>query len=97
MMCKPLSEKVVMGLPLSILWGNILAEWMNRVPNDFPGIIGDEWTWYPLRRKNLVPGLLIDIEQTPLQGHPVLTSTLEPIWVETMPGVAETFQSVLTR
>ena len=28
---KLLTEKVVMGLPLSILWGNTLAEWVNLV------------------------------------------------------------------
>ena len=31
MICKLLTEKVVMGLPLSILWGNTLAGWVNMV------------------------------------------------------------------
>jgi len=31
MICKLLTEKVVMGLPLSILWGNTLDEWVNMV------------------------------------------------------------------
>jgi len=31
MICKLLTGKVVMGLPLSILWGNTIAEWVNMV------------------------------------------------------------------
>jgi len=42
MLCKLVTEKVVMGWPLSILWRNTLEEWVNLVQNDFPGIIGDE-------------------------------------------------------
>jgi len=52
MTCKQLTEKVVMGLPLSIMWRSTLAEWVNMVQNNFPGIIGEEWEWYPLRRYN---------------------------------------------
>ena len=48
MICKLLTEKVVIGLPLSILWGNTLEESINQPPNDFPGFIGDEREWYPL-------------------------------------------------
>jgi len=40
MICKLLTEKVVMWLPLLNLWGNTLDEWVNMVQNDFPGIIG---------------------------------------------------------
>jgi hypothetical protein len=43
MICRLLTEKVVMGLPLSILWRNTLAEWVNMVQNDSPGIISEEW------------------------------------------------------
>jgi len=32
--CKPLTEKVVMGLPLSIVWGNSLEELVNMAQND---------------------------------------------------------------
>jgi len=95
MICTLLTETVVMGLPLSILWGNMLAEWVNMVQNDLPGIIGEEWEWYPLQRHNSVPRRLIEIQKTPLQGHAALTSALEPILVVTMPGVAETFKSVI--
>ena len=50
MICTLLSEKVQMGLPLSILWGNTLGEWVNLAQNDFPGIIGNQREWYLLRR-----------------------------------------------
>jgi hypothetical protein len=47
MLCKLLTEKVVMGLPLSILWGNTLEEWVILADYDFPGIVGEEREWYP--------------------------------------------------
>jgi hypothetical protein len=49
MICKLLTEKVVMELPLSILWGNTLEEWVNLAQNNFPGILGDEREWYQLQ------------------------------------------------
>jgi hypothetical protein len=67
-MCKLLTERVVMGLPLSILWGNTLAEWVYMVLNDFPGIIGEEREWYPLQRYNSVRCRLIEIQRTPPRG-----------------------------
>jgi hypothetical protein len=42
MLCRLLTEKVVMGLPRSILWGNTLEEWVILARNDFPGIVGEE-------------------------------------------------------
>jgi len=48
--CKLPTEKVVMGLPLSIVWGNTIDKWVNMAPNDFPGIFTEEREWYPLRR-----------------------------------------------
>jgi len=42
MLCKLVTKKVVMGLPLSILWGNTLEEWVILAHNDFPGIVGEE-------------------------------------------------------
>jgi hypothetical protein len=42
-----------------------------------------------------VPFGLIQIKNTPLQGHPALTSTHELILVVTMPAIVETFKSVL--
>jgi len=41
MRCKLLTEKVVMRLLLSMLWGNTNAEWLSMVQNNFPGMIGD--------------------------------------------------------
>jgi hypothetical protein len=95
MLCKLVTEKVVMGLPLSILWGNTLEEWVILAHNDFPGIVGEEREWYPLQRLNSVPRRLLEIQSTPPHGHAALISALEPILVVTMPGVAETFKSVI--
>jgi hypothetical protein len=95
MLCKLLTEKVVMGLPLSILWRNSLKEWVILVDNDFPGIVSEEQKWYPLQRLNSVPGRLWEIQTTPHHGHPALLSAHEPILVATMPGVAETFKTVI--
>jgi SNF2 family DNA or RNA helicase len=95
MLCKLLTEKVVMGLPLSILWGNTLEEWVILEENDFPGIVGEEREWYLLQRLNSVPRRLLEIQTTPPHGHPALISAHEPILVVTMPGVAETFKSVI--
>ena len=95
MLCKLVTEKVAMGLPLSILWGNKYEEWVNLAQNDYLGLIGDELVWYPLRRQNSVPRRLFEIQSTPPQGHPALTAAFEPILVVTMPGFAETFKSVI--
>jgi SNF2 family DNA or RNA helicase len=45
MLCKLLTEKVVMELPPSILWGNTLDEWVILADNNFPGIVGEEREW----------------------------------------------------
>jgi len=95
MLCQLVTEKVVMGLPLSILWGNTLEEWVILANNDFPGIVGEEREWYLLQRLNSVPRRLLEIQSTPPHGHPALISALEPILVVTMPRVAETFKSVI--
>ena len=97
MLCNLVTEKVVMGLPLSILWGNTLKEWVILAHNDFPGIVGEEREWYALKRLNSVPHRLLNIKSTPPHRHPALISALEPILVVTMPGVAETFKSVIDK
>jgi len=61
MLCKFVTEKVVIGLPLSILWENTLQEWVILAQNNFPGIVGDEQEWYPLQRLNSVPCHLLEI------------------------------------
>jgi hypothetical protein len=63
--------------------------------NDFAGIVGEEREWYPLQRLNSVPRSLLEIQTTPPDGHPALISANDPILVVTMPGVAETFNSVI--
>ena len=95
MIRKQLTEKVVMGLLLSTLWGNTHEEWVSIAQKNFPGIIGEERAWYPLWRQNSVPHRFSKIQSTPLQGHTALISSFEPILVVTMPGVAETFKSVI--
>jgi len=95
MLCKLVTGKVVMGLPLSILWGNTLEEWVILAHNDFPSIVGKKRLWYPLQILNSVPLRLLEIQTTPPHGHPALVSALEPIMVVTMPGVAETFKTVI--
>jgi len=87
--------KAVMGLPLSILWGNTLDPWVNSAENDYPGIIGEEWKWYPLQRLNSGVRHLVEIQTTPAERHPALTLALALILVVTMPGVAEMFKSVI--
>jgi len=94
-LCKLVTAKVVMGLPLSILWGNTLEEWVILAHNDSPSIVGEEREWYLLQRLNAVPRRLLEIQSTPPQGYPALISGLEPILVITMPGVVETFKSVI--
>jgi hypothetical protein len=84
-----------MGLVLSILWGNTVADWVNMVQNVFPRIIVEEREWYALRKHNPVSRPLIEIQKTTPQWHPALTSTLEPILVVTIPGVTETFKTVI--
>ena len=55
MLCKLVTEKVVMGLPLSTLWGNNLVEWVILAHNGIPGIVDEERESYPLQRLNSVP------------------------------------------
>jgi len=93
MICKLRTENVVMGLLLSMLWGNTLEERVNMVENDNPGIIGENQEWYTLHRMNAVPCCHVEIQITPPQGHRMLTSALEQILMVTMPEVAETFKS----
>jgi len=45
MLSKLVTEKVVMGLPLSILWGNTLEEWVIMVHNDFRVIVAEARKW----------------------------------------------------
>jgi len=84
-----------MGLPLSILWGNTLNESVILVDNDFPSIVGAERKWYLLERSKSLPFRLFGIQATPPHGHPAHILAHEEIFVVTMPGVAETFKTVI--
>ena len=61
MLCKLVTEKVVMGLPLPILWGNTIDKWEILARNNFPGIVSEEREWYPLQRLNSEPHPFLDI------------------------------------
>ena len=74
--CKLLTEQVLVGLLPSILWGNTLNKWLNMAQNNYPGIFGEEWEWYLLLRLNSVPWNLLEIQSTPSLWHSVLTSAL---------------------
>jgi len=95
MLCKLVTKKVVMGLLLSILWGSTLEEWVILAHNNIAGIVGEGREWYPLQRLNSVPHCLLERQTTPPHGHPALISAHEPILVVTMPGVADTFKTVI--
>jgi hypothetical protein len=97
MLCKLLTEKVVLGLPLTILWRNTLEEWVILGHSDFPGIVGEEREWYLLQGLNSVPHLVLEIQTTPPCKHPALVSAHEPILVVTMPGVAQTIKTVIDK
>jgi hypothetical protein len=79
------------------VWGNTFEESVDLAQNNIPGIMGDEWEWYPLWRHNSVPRHLSEIQYTPLLGHPALTSAFEPILVTTIPRVAEALKSVVDK
>jgi hypothetical protein len=95
MLCKSVTEKVVMGLPLSILWGNTLEEWVILAHNDFLGIASEERECDSLQKLNSKPHRLWEILTTPPHGDPALISAHKPILVITMPGVVETFKTVI--
>jgi hypothetical protein len=95
MLRKLVTKKVVMGLPLSILLGNTLGECVILAHNDIRGIVGEELEWYWLQRLNSVHCRLLEIQTTPPHGHPAQVSALEHILVVTIPGVAETFKTVI--
>jgi hypothetical protein len=97
MLCKLVTEKVVIWLPQSILWGNTLQEWVILTFNDFPGIDRDEQKSYLLQRLNLVTRRLLEIQTTPPHGHPAHLSAHEPILIVTMPKVAETIKPVIDK
>jgi len=96
MISQLLTEKIVMWLLQTIIWRNTLEEWVDMGQTYHPGIIGEDEEWIPLQRLNSAPRRRqIKIHTTPPDWHPVLTLTVEPILVVTMPGVADTFKSVI--
>lgn len=77
------------------LSGKIPAQLVNMALSDVPGIIGEELQWYMFRRFNSVPRHLIQIQHTPLQGHPSPKSCSQPNLVLTMIRVQETFKNLI--
>ena len=97
MICKLRTEKVVMRLLLSIVWGNTIEYWVNIVQNNYPGIIGEPWEWQPLQRLNVVPRYHLEMQTTPPPGHSEFTSALEPLLVVANAGVGESFMRVIDK
>jgi hypothetical protein len=95
--CKFVTERVGIGLPMSIVWGNNLAQLLNMAPNDLSGMIGGKWKQYSLRRQNLLGCHCSEILSTQLLRHPVLKSAFQPVLVVTMLAVAERFKSVIDK
>jgi len=88
MICKLLTEKIVMGLSLFILCRTTLEGWVNQAQNNYPRIIGAERKWYLLQRLNWAARHPIQIQSTPPERHPALTAALVPVMPVTIPGVA---------
>jgi len=88
-------RKCIMGLPLSILRGKTLEEWVILACNNFAGIVGEEWQWYLLQRLNSGRYCLLEIQTTPPHRHLSLTPADDPILVVKLPGVAESFNTVI--
>jgi hypothetical protein len=94
-LCKMVTEKVLIGLPLSTLWGNTVDGWVFMAHNEFPGIVWGEREWYPLERLNSVPSCLLQIQIIRSQLYAAHMSSHEPILVVTMPGVVAIFKTVI--
>jgi hypothetical protein len=62
MLWKLVTEYHVMVLPLSIVWGNTIAEWVILADNNVPGIVSEEWERYPFQMLNSVPHHLLEIQ-----------------------------------
>ena len=95
MICKLLTAKYILGWPLSILWGNAHAEWVNMAQNNYLGIISKDWMWDPLGRLNSVSHRISEIQTTPAVGHLVVTSAHKAIHLVTMSGLVEIFKNVI--
>jgi hypothetical protein len=80
MVCQLVTEKVVMGLPLSISWGNTLVEWVYLAQNNFPGIISDQKEWYLSWSQCSVPRYPFGIQSTPPLGIQRLHQHLNQSW-----------------
>jgi hypothetical protein len=63
--------------------------------NEFAGIVGAEWEWFPLQIVHSVPRHLLEIQTTPSHGYSALVSALESILVVTNPRVAEMIKTFI--
>jgi hypothetical protein len=79
MLCTLVTKKVVIGLPLSVSWGNNREMWVILAHNDFPGIVGEERQCHLLQRLNSVCHRMLEIQTTPPHSHLALVSAREPI------------------
>jgi len=93
--CKLLTKNVVVGLPLSTLWGNTLEQWVHMAQKDYLSIISEECERDPLRRLNSVPLHCLEVPTIPPLGYLAHTLALEWIPVIPLRKVAETFMTVI--
>jgi len=92
---KLLTEKIIVELLLTMLWGNTLDEWVNIAQDSNPDNISDAWESYPMQ--TLITGhhYVSDNQTTPSLCHPTLTSALEAILMVTFAAVRDTFKIVI--
>jgi len=88
MTSKLLSEKIVVQLLLSIVWGN-------QAQNDYSRMMGAKCKWCSMPTLNSVPYYLFDIQTTPPQLYTVHPLALWSIVRVRMPGVSEMCHSVI--
>jgi len=72
-----------------------MKEWVILAHNDFRSIVGEEQEWYSLPKLNSVPRRMLEKQATLSHGDPPLITAHEPLLVVPMPGVAETFKTVI--
>lgn len=92
-----LTQKVDLGLALSLLWEHTLQERVHMAQNNCPGITNEQQKLNPLQRPNSLPQPHLGIQRTEPQGNPGLTSVLELMIVVAMPAVTERFISVINK
>jgi len=89
------NDKILVGLPMSMIWGNTHVKWGNITQSDNLRITSDKQEWYWSRRLNPVPHHLAKIQATASLRHSVLTLACKPILVVTVTSVGTSFKSTI--